>query len=122
MPFLLWRSLVSGHAMRPSRNGRALAFVTGMIPCPLTTFVMSYALSREILAAGLLVTAAMATGMIAAIGGIALAASLARSRVVPLLARSETIRRRIGLALEVGGALAVLGFGLWMLARSLDIG
>src|SRR6185437_7142241 len=59
------------------RDGRALAFVTGMIPCPLTTFIMSYALARGLLAAGLAVTAAMALGMIVTIGGIALAAAFA---------------------------------------------
>jgi hypothetical protein len=31
----------------------------GMIPCPLTTFIMSYALARGMLAAGLTVTAAL---------------------------------------------------------------
>jgi nickel/cobalt transporter (NicO) family protein len=39
--FLLWRSLAHDHTL-PAANGRTLAFVTGMIPCPLTTFIMSY--------------------------------------------------------------------------------
>jgi ABC-type nickel/cobalt efflux system permease component RcnA len=39
--FLLWRSLRSPHAH--TKDGKTLAFVTGMIPCPLTTFIMSYA-------------------------------------------------------------------------------
>ena len=70
---------------RPAPNGKTLAFVTGMIPCPLTTFVLSYALARGMLAAGLLVTAAMTVGMIAAIGGIAVMAALARTRFMALL-------------------------------------
>src|SRR6476659_4905630 len=86
--YLLWRSIRHdnhGH----ERNGKTLAFVTGMIPCPLTTFIMSYALARGLLAAGLAVTAAMAIGMIATIGGIALAAAFARDRFMELLNRSE---------------------------------
>lgn len=118
--FLLWRSLASRHAATV-RDGKTLALVTGMIPCPLTTFIMSYAVARGILGAGLLVTAAMTAGMIAAIGGIALAASLARGRLVALLARTDDFRQLFGQALEVGGALAVVGFGLWMLARGLVI-
>jgi ABC-type nickel/cobalt efflux system permease component RcnA len=39
--FLLWRSLKSDHG-RSSGDGKSLAFVTGLIPCPLTTFIMSY--------------------------------------------------------------------------------
>jgi len=115
--FLLWRSL-SDRQHAASANGKTLALVTGLIPCPLTTFVMSYALARGMLAAGLLVSAAMAVGMIAAIGGISLAAALARNRFMALLARTERVRHGIGLALEVVGSLAVLGFGLWTLFRA----
>jgi len=71
--FLFWHSTRSDHDTH-QRDGRTLAFVTGMIPCPLTTFIMSYALARGLLGAGLAVTAAMALGMIATIGGIALGA------------------------------------------------
>lgn len=116
--FLLWRSLAGDREARATRNGRALAFVTGMIPCPLTTFILSYALARNILGAGLIVTAAMALGMIAAIGGVALAAALARSHFMAFLTRTEGLRHKIGRALEIGGSLAVLGFGLWTLVRA----
>ncbi len=76
--FLLWRSLSARHDATTT-DGKTLALVTGMIPCPLTTFVLSYALARGVLAAGLLVTAAMTVGMIATIGGIAVMAALARA-------------------------------------------
>jgi ABC-type nickel/cobalt efflux system permease component RcnA len=117
--FLLWRSLSDRHAAS-SQSGRKLAFVTGMIPCPLTTFIMSYALARGMVGAGLAVSAAMTVGMIAAIGGIALAAAFARNRFLALLVRTEGLRHRLGLVLEVSGSLAVLGFGLWTLARALN--
>jgi nickel/cobalt transporter (NicO) family protein len=117
--FLLWRSLRSDrHA--DAKDGKTLAFVTGMIPCPLTTFIMSYALARGMLGAGLAVTAAMTVGMIATIGGIALAAALARNQFMGLLARTEGWRHRAGTALEVGGSVMVLVFGLWMAFRALS--
>jgi len=114
--FLLWRSLSHRHEAT-STNGRTLALVTGMIPCPLTTFVLSYALARGVLAAGLAVTVAMTVGMIGAIGGIALMAALARNRFMALLERTESLRHRIGQVLEIGGSLLVIGFGLLTLAR-----
>ena len=118
--FLLWRSTRGDRHMH-ERDGRTLAFVTGMIPCPLTTFIMSYALARRLLGAGLAVTAAMALGMIATIGGIALAAAFARDRFMGLLARTEPWRHRVGKALEMGGSVMVLVFGLWMVLRSLTL-
>jgi len=116
--FLLCRSTKSDHKTH-ERDGRTLAFVTGMIPCPLTTFIMSYALARGLLGAGLAVTAAMALGMIATIGGIALAAAFARDRFMGLLARTESWRHRVGRLFEVGGSVMVLMFGVWMMIRSL---
>ena len=116
--FLLWRAVRSDRHSHHN-GGRTLAFVTGMIPCPLTTFVMSYALARGMLAAGLTVTAAMAIGMIATIGGIALAAAFARDRFMGLLARTEPWRHRVGTLLEVGSSVAVLAFGVWTLLGSL---
>jgi ABC-type nickel/cobalt efflux system permease component RcnA len=116
--FLVWRSTKHDHHTH-ERDGKTLAFVTGMIPCPLTTFIMSYALARGLLAAGLAVTAAMALGMIATIGGIALAAAFARDRFMGLLDRTESWRYRIGMVLEVGGSVLVLVFGLWMMLTAL---
>jgi nickel/cobalt exporter len=49
--FLLWRTTRADHHAHQG-DGRTLALVTGMIPCPLTTFIMSYALARGMLAAG----------------------------------------------------------------------
>jgi nickel/cobalt exporter len=115
--FLLWRSLRSEHYAH-ARGGKTLAFVTGMVPCPLTTFIMSYALARGMLAAGLAVTAAMTVGMIATLGGIALAAALARNRFMGVLDRTETWRHRAGVTMEIVGSVAVLVFGVWTIFRA----
>jgi nickel/cobalt transporter (NicO) family protein len=115
--FLLWRSLKSDNH-KSSRDGRTLAFVTGMVPCPLTTFIMSYALARGMLAAGLTVTAAMTVGMIVTIGGVAFAAAFARDRFMGLLVRTENWRHYLGSVLEVGSSAAVLGFGVWTVLRN----
>jgi nickel/cobalt exporter len=115
--FLLWRATRADHHEHHG-DGRTLALVTGLIPCPLTTFIMSYALARGMLSAGLAVTAAMTIGMIATIGGIALSAAFARKRFLGLLDRTESWRHRVGTVLEVGGSVLVLAFGLWTVIRS----
>lgn len=115
--FLLWRSLRSeNHAH--TKDGKTLAFASGMIPCPLTTFIMNYALARGMLGAGLAVTAAMTVGMIATIGGIALAAAFARDRFMGLLARTESWRHRAGTIMEVVGSGMVLVFGVLIILRA----
>src|SRR5258707_8469140 len=44
--WLLWRAL-RPHAHNHARSVSALAFVTGMVACPLTTFIMTYAVARD---------------------------------------------------------------------------
>lgn len=114
--YLLWTSLTHRHDCAP--KGRSLALATGMIPCPLTTFVLSYALARGVLASGLLVTVAMTVGMIATIGGVALFAAFARDRLVALLAGTEGWRYRACVALEVGGAVLLILLGVSSLLGS----
>jgi ABC-type nickel/cobalt efflux system permease component RcnA len=107
---LLWRALRSNQHVH-KRDGRALAFVTGLVPCPLTTFIMTYALVRGVLLLGLIVTAAMAIGMVATIGGFAAVTVLARERCLLLLTCTESWRSRLGEALELIGSIAVLVLG-----------
>jgi nickel/cobalt transporter (NicO) family protein len=118
--FLLWQA-VRGRPRFRQGGGKALALVTGLIPCPLTTFVMSYALVHGMLVAGLAVTAAMAAGMVVTIAGFAIAAVLTRERLMAFLARTEPGRYRAGRVLEIGSALGVLALGVWPLLRKIAL-
>ena len=116
--FLFWRALKGSHDTQTEDGGKTLAFVTGLIPCPLTTFIMSYALARGLLAAGLAVTAAMTLGMIATIAGVTLAATIARGRFMSLLEQTEGWRHRAGQMLEIAGAAMVLTLGVWLIVSA----
>ena len=114
--FLLWRSL-RPYEHAHTGDGRMLAFVTGLVPCPLTTFILSYAIARHQLAVGFAAVGAMAIGVIATLVSFAVAAVYARSRFMDLLASTEALRLRIGQAFELAGACAVVVLGFVMLAR-----
>src|SRR5215475_3784544 len=103
------------HA-QATTDGRVLAFVTGLVPCPLTTFIMVYAAAQGIVAAGLLVTAGMAVGMVVTIASFALAAVLLHNRFMLVMDRTQRFRRQAGHALEVASAAAIMAFGAWQLA------
>jgi nickel/cobalt transporter (NicO) family protein len=108
--WLLWRSLrraPAGHR----HSGPVLGLVTGIVPCPLTTFVMTYAAAKGIVAAGLILSATFATGMIVTVAAFPLLAVLLRAKLVGALARTAGWRYRIGRGLETGAALAVIAFG-----------
>jgi nickel/cobalt transporter (NicO) family protein len=114
--WLLYRALRRHEHAHTAGDGRVLAFVTGLVPCPLTTFIMAYAAAQGIIAAGLLVTASMALGMTVTIALFALAAVLVHDRFMVLMERSDRVRRRVGRGLEAASAVAIIAFGTWLLA------
>lgn len=107
------------RALRPhdhaATDGRVLALVTGLVPCPLTTFVMVYASTQGIIAAGLLVTAGMALGMTLTIALFALGAVLLRDGLMAVMEGTDRLRYQLGRGLEVASALAIVAFGAWLL-------
>lgn len=104
--------LLRPHSHAQLQDGRALAVATGLVPCPLTTFILTYALARGKLAIGLAAVLSMMLGVILT---LAVAAVLARERMTSVLARSERFRSRAGWMLEMVGALGVVALGIAML-------
>jgi ABC-type nickel/cobalt efflux system permease component RcnA len=98
--WLLWRAF-RPHRHDYGRSGPALAFVGGLVPCPLTTFIMAYAVANGLVLAGVLLSATFASGMIVTVVAFPLAAILLRGRLVAILDRSYALQRRIGFGLEV---------------------
>jgi len=113
--WLLIKSLRGHEHGPPVSGGRALAVVTGLVPCPLTTFIMVYATAQGIVLTGLVVTIGMALGMTATIASFAIAAVLLRERVVLLFERSEYVRKLLSHGLELASALAIIMLGTWLL-------
>jgi nickel/cobalt exporter len=103
---------------RHARDGRMLAIATGLVPCPLTTFILSYALARGKLFIGLAAVGGMLAGVIITLVAFAVAAVVARERFMAILSRTEQLRYRLGLGLELAGAAAVLALGITMLATT----
>jgi len=113
--WLLYNALRHRHADPDKANGPVLAIATGLVPCPLTTFIMVYAVTSGAVAAGLLLTASMALGMITTIGVFAVSAVLLRERFFRLMDFTAPTRERLGRAMELIGAVAIICFGLWLL-------
>jgi len=112
--WLLWRAF-RPHGHNHGRSGPALAFVTGLIPCPLTTFIMTYAVAHGLLVSGLVLSGTFAAGMVVTVAAFPLLAVVLRTRMVPWIARTERLRERTGHVLEIAAAFAVTMLGLWPL-------
>jgi nickel/cobalt transporter (NicO) family protein len=108
--WLFVRSLQGHHHNHDGRHhGRYLSIAAGFVPCPLTTFIMVYALAHGLVIAGLLVTLAMAAGMVVTISAFAVSAVLFRKAFFRVLNRRKVLLHRASRVFETGSALAVMG-------------
>jgi len=90
-------------------------FVAGLVPCPLTTFIMTYAVANGLVWAGLILSGTFAAGMIVTVAVFPAPAVLLRTTLVSWMSSTETLRRGTGHLLEPISALAVILVGLWPL-------
>src|SRR5262249_26801350 len=100
-------------------EGVMVGVMAGLIPCPLTLFVMLYALARGVAAAGLAFAAAMLSGIVITLATVALAAVFAREGVLRVLTHYGGSIERLTRALDglSGALLLLIGAGeLWRLA------
>ena len=101
-----------GHA---HHEGMAVGLVAGLIPCPLTLFVMLYALAHAVPVAGITFAAAMLIGIALTLGAVALAAVLARDAVVHVLSRHGASIARLSRGLDLLSGILLVGLGLYEL-------
>jgi ABC-type nickel/cobalt efflux system permease component RcnA len=108
----LW-FLIRAMRGRPHAHheGVMVGFVAGLIPCPLTLFVMVYALSHAVPAAGLTFAAAMLIGIALTLSAVTLAVILAREGVVYLLDRHDGSIARLSRALDLASGLLLVVIG-----------
>ena len=74
-------------ASHPHAEGPAVGFVAGLVPCPLTLFIMVLAISRGVPEAGLMFALAMLIGVGLVLATVAAVTALARGWFVSLLGR-----------------------------------
>ncbi|MEO8668586.1 MAG: sulfite exporter TauE/SafE family protein [Bauldia sp.] len=80
-------NLGSAFSSVPSNSWVAVGFVAGLIPCPLTLFMMVLAVTLGIPQAGVAFAGAMAIGVLLTLTVVALATVLARGTVTLLMER-----------------------------------
>lgn len=108
--WLLFRALRGKQHLHG--EGLAVGFVAGLVPCPLTLFVMFLSLSRGVPQAGLTFAVAMLLGILLTLGSVAVATTLARDSVAHLLERHAKSVDRIARALDATAGLLLIIIGV----------
>lgn len=111
--WLLWRALRSKPVHTRQRNpkeGLGIALTTGLVPCPLTLFVVVAALSRGVPEAGLVFAGAMLAGIALTLGLVAAAAVAGRKTFLALADRNGAAISRVSRALDAAAGLLIILF------------
>jgi nickel/cobalt transporter (NicO) family protein len=113
--WLLWRATKAHHHTVPSHSGFGLAFIAGLVPCPLTAFTMSYAVMQGVVGAGLVLCGFFALGMIVTVALFPLAAVALRGSGARFLSGERLVKATR--VVETVAALAIIILGLRPLIR-----
>lgn len=116
--YLLYRALMHANHEH-TRDGRSLAVAAGFIPCPLTTFVLFYAIAHDKLIMGFAAVGGMLAGVAVTISTFALAAIFARERLIHVLQASVQSRKVASFWLELMSAVALIALGVVKLSEQI---
>ncbi|WP_340120180.1 hypothetical protein [Pelagibius sp. 7325] len=112
--WMLWQAfrrkdMTHGH---DGEQGAAFGFVAGLIPCPLTLFVMTFAVARGVPEAGLVFAVVMMAGVAVTLSLVAAAAVCARGWAARLLAGRASLLERLSRALHGLAGLVLVAIAL----------
>ncbi|MES0032074.1 sulfite exporter TauE/SafE family protein [Mesorhizobium sp. M0040] len=111
--WMLWRALSHSHHHR--HEGEAVGVMAGLIPCPLTLFAMTFAMSRGVPAAGVLFAITMMVGVALTLSCVAVLSIVFRERLVQFFARQPRLFETISRAIEGAAGLALAGVAVWQI-------
>ncbi len=110
--WMLWRALSQDRNLHPSHEGKFVGLMAGLIPCPLTLFVMTFAISRGVPEAGIAFAATMIVGVAITLSAVAIAAVVGRHQLLKLLNDRPTLVAVVTRSIEAtaGAILVAIAF------------
>lgn len=106
--WMLWQAFRGSHTHHGNREGSMVGFMAGLIPCPLTLFVMTFAISRGVPQAGIAFAVTMMLGVAATLSIVALAAVFFRQQLVRLLETQSRVVDAITRTIQVLAGLVLV--------------
>jgi nickel/cobalt exporter len=107
--WMLWSAFFRPPHAHGDGEGLSVGVMAGLVPCPLTLFVMSFATARGVPVAGVMFAAVMMVGVAITLSATALTAVAFRNQVVKLFSRHPKLIAGATKTVEAGaGAILVV--------------
>jgi nickel/cobalt transporter (NicO) family protein len=106
--------VVSALRHRPHHDGEgaAVGFFAGLVPCPLTLFLMVYAVSQGVPQAGMVFAVAMLIGVGSVLVLVAMVSAVASRMISELIDRHGQSIDRYARGLNILAGVALIGFAM----------
>lgn len=115
--WMIWRAQRRRTHSHSHGEGLMVGVMAGLIPCPLTLFVMTLAMARGVPEAGIAFAVAMMIGVALTLSAVAAATVLCRDRLLFLIERRAAMLDRSARLLEGAAGLLLLAVAikeLWL--------
>ena len=114
--WMIWAAYRPSLIYAPKQGNRAFAVFAGLIPCPLTFFVMTFAVAKGVVEAGLAFAMVMLIGVFVTLGSLALAvvtfrqgiARLASSQGNPVFLLGRLSQAAVGICFLALGIMTIV--------------
>jgi len=106
--WMLWRALFRADHVHHEGEGVAFGVMAGLIPCPLTLFVMTFAVTRGVPEAGIMFAVVMMLGVAFTLSVVALSVVLFRDRMMRLFNALPRLMDSISRTVEVTAGLVLV--------------
>jgi nickel/cobalt exporter len=110
--WMLWSAFFRPVHTHGEGEGLAVGMMAGLIPCPLTLFVMSFAMSRGVPIAGLLFAVVMMFGVMVTLSATALAVIAFRQQVTRLLIEKPRLIAGLSKGIEAVAGLILAAIAI----------
>lgn len=105
--WMLWSAAFRSHHAHGDKEGLAVGMMAGLIPCPLTLFVMSFAMSRGVPVAGVLFAVVMMLGVAVTLCTTAVVAVLFRQQLARFLRERPRLIAGVSKSIEAVAGLVL---------------
>ncbi|MER9364962.1 ABC transporter permease [Mesorhizobium sp. M0518] len=113
--WMIWRALRHGHHHH-KHEGEAVGVMAGLIPCPLTLFAMTFAISRGVPVAGILFAITMMVGVALTLSCVAVLSILFRERLVHFFDSRPRLFDIISRSIEGAAGLVLASVAIWQIS------
>lgn len=110
--WMLWRAATRAGHTHAGGEGAAVGIMAGLIPCPLTLFVMTFAITRGVPQAGIAFAVTMMMGVALTLSAVAIVTVFFRSQLVELLATRPKVIEGVARTLEAVAGLVLVAVAL----------